>query len=137
MRLFLLLALVACRPPPGAGETRCTTERNFFGQLETNCQSGPTVVQVEGQPAAYGQPPPPSGWWCSSRGDGYSQCYRMYAQCDQWRTDGNKRRDGLEYYECAHIGAAYCAGMCSADMAGCSRMEQLLGRDGAACVVTP
>jgi hypothetical protein len=58
----------------------------------------------------------------------------MYAQCDQWKVEGNQRKDGLDYYDCAPTDVAFCAGICSTALTTCVKVEKLYGRDGAACV---
>src|SRR4051794_36252591 len=103
-----LLLVVACRPL-GPGETRCYSSNGF-----TRCKSGPTQVQADVTVNGGYQPvyaPPPQGWWCSVRSDGFGYCMRRPGDCEVRRAQSSAG-DGtnIGFGACGYLGIAFCAG---------------------------
>ena len=114
-----LIAVSACQPEPG--ETRCSSIP--VGTIvATRCRTEPE------------REPPPAGWWCSTRADGFGVCARAPATCEAWRAPYT------EFAPCEHRPIAVCANTgaasigCYASAAACVQVERDHSRDGTFCV---
>ena len=95
----------------------------------SGCVDGNLQTNLSVNPGAFG-----SGWWCTSRSDGYGVCTRTPNTCEGYRMSAQPPQ-GMNFSYCVFQAAAVCAyDACFTTPAWCEQFKQESGRFNAMCV---
>lgn len=137
MKQFVLalsiMIIAACIPPEPLrpGQTRCESKKNFFGVVETECETGqPAPLQVTPPQTeverTIAEPKEVHGFWCSTSASDYTVafCARDRDVCAQVRDSGPVDDMG----RCVRFKKAWCN-----DRSQCAPTAEACGLSGSEC----